>query len=169
MTDLQRAILILQDGTTFRGRPWGARGRAIGPVRLDPTATGFAEALADPLNAGGLVLFTYPHVGNTGHENQELVAAGCIAREPARRPSHWQSAGPLPEAMAAAGVVGISHLDTRALTRHLVQTGPQLGAIFSGEALPLPQWQLTESDNSALPADVVASLLEVFAELEGQD
>ncbi len=140
MTSSQIALLVLEDGTVFRGRPWGALGSAITSITVHTTGSGFQEALTAPESANKIALFTFPHVGNTGFVNADSApsptwAAGVVAREPARRPSNWRTDRPLEEVLVAAGVVGISGIDTRALTRKLREDGPQIAGIFSGDAL----------------------------------
>lgn len=141
MTD--PAILALEDGTVFEGISVGAPGLAVGEVVFNTAMTGYQEILTDPSYARQLVTFTYPHIGNTGCTDQDdeagqVWAAGMIVRDVPRRPSNWRSQVPLPEWLRTRGVVAISDIDTRKLTRLLRDRGAQNGALMaaaSGEVL----------------------------------
>ena len=145
MTD--PAILALEDGTVFEGISVGAPGLAVGEVVFNTAMTGYQEILTDPSYARQLVTFTYPHIGNTGCTDQDdeagqVWAAGLIVRDVPRRPSNWRSQVPLPEWLRARGVVAISDIDTRKLTRLLRDHGSQNGALMapaSGEVLDADQ------------------------------
>lgn len=134
----QTAILALEDGTVFEGISVGAPGLSVGEVVFNTAITGYQEILTDPSYARQLVTLTYPHVGNTGCTNQddeagEVFAAGLIVRDVPRRPSNWRSHVALPEWLAARGVVAISDIDTRKLTRLLRDRGAQNGALMAGD------------------------------------
>jgi len=133
----QPAILALEDGTVFEGISVGAPGLAVGEVVFNTAITGYQEILTDPSYARQLVTLTYPHIGNTGCTNQddeasEVFAAGLIVRDVPRRPSNWRSQVALPEWLKARGVVAISDIDTRQLTRLLRDRGAQNGALMAG-------------------------------------
>ncbi|GGP64229.1 glutamine-hydrolyzing carbamoyl-phosphate synthase small subunit [Streptomyces abikoensis] len=135
------AVLVLEDGRTFRGRAYGAVGTTFGEAVFSTGMTGYQETLTDPSYHRQVVVMTAPHVGNTGvndedPESRRIWVAGYVVRDPARIPSNWRSRRSLDEELAAQGVVGISGIDTRALTRHLRERGAMRVGIFSGGALP---------------------------------
>ncbi|WP_372178814.1 glutamine-hydrolyzing carbamoyl-phosphate synthase small subunit [Xanthomonas axonopodis pv. phyllanthi] len=134
----QPAILVLEDGTVFEGESVGANGLSVGEVVFNTAMTGYQEVLTDPSYARQMVTLTYPHIGNTGFTDQDdearkIWAAGLIMRDVPRRPSNWRSQVALPEWLQARGVVAISGIDTRKLTRLLRQKGAQNGALMAGE------------------------------------
>ncbi|KOR39528.1 carbamoyl-phosphate synthase [Xanthomonas oryzae] len=134
----QPAILVLEDGTVFEGESVGANGLSVGEVVFNTAMTGYQEVLTDPSYARQMVTLTYPHIGNTGFTDQDdearkIWAAGLIVRDVPRRPSNWRSQVALPEWLQARGVVAISGIDTRKLTRLLRQKGTQNGALMAGE------------------------------------
>lgn len=134
------AILVLEDGRTFTGRAYGAVGRTLGEIVFNTGMTGYQETLTDPSYHRQIVVMTAPHIGNTGvndedDESTRIWVAGYVVREPARRASSWRSRRTLDEELVAQGVVGISGLDTRALTRHLRERGVMRAGVFSGPAL----------------------------------
>ncbi len=136
----QPAILALEDGTVFEGDSVGAPGLAVGEVVFNTAMTGYQEILTDPSYARQLVTLTCPHVGNTGcndvdDESRQAWAAGLIVRDVPRRPSNWRSQVALPEWLRARGVVAISGIDTRKLTRLLRDRGAQNGALAAGDAI----------------------------------
>ncbi|MEU1376514.1 glutamine-hydrolyzing carbamoyl-phosphate synthase small subunit [Streptomyces triculaminicus] len=135
------AVLVLEDGRTFRGRAYGAVGSTFGEAVFSTGMTGYQETLTDPSYHRQVVVMTAPHVGNTGVNDEDpesgrIWVAGYVVRDPARVPSNWRSRRSLDEELAKQGVVGISGIDTRALTRHLRERGAMRVGIFSGEALP---------------------------------
>ena len=134
----QPAILALEDGTIFEGVSIGAPGLSVGEVVFNTAMTGYQEVLSDPSYARQLVTLTYPHIGNTGTNDQDdesarVWAAGLIVRDVPRRPSSWRNQVALPELLAARGVVAIAGIDTRRLTRLLSRLGSQNGALMAGE------------------------------------
>ena len=136
----QPAILALEDGTVFEGVSVGAPGSSVGEVVFNTAMTGYQEILTDPSYARQLVTLTYPHVGNTGctaqdDEAGQVWASGLIVRDVPRRPSNWRSQAPLPEWLAARGVVAIAGIDTRKLTRLLRDRGSQNGCLVAGEGI----------------------------------
>ncbi|MCE4946212.1 MULTISPECIES: glutamine-hydrolyzing carbamoyl-phosphate synthase small subunit [Streptomyces] len=135
------AVLVLEDGRTFRGRAYGAVGETFGEAVFSTGMTGYQETLTDPSYHRQVVVMTAPHVGNTGvndedPESARIWVAGYVVRDPARVPSNWRSRRSLDEELRHQGVVGISGVDTRALTRHLRERGAMRVGIFSGNALP---------------------------------
>jgi carbamoyl-phosphate synthase small subunit len=134
------AVLVLEDGRTFRGRAYGAVGETFGEAVFNTGMTGYQETLTDPSYHRQVVVMTAPHVGNTGvndedDESRKIWVAGYVVRDPARIPSNWRSRRTLDDELETQGVVGISGIDTRALTRHLRERGAMRVGIFSGEAL----------------------------------
>ncbi|PPU93027.1 carbamoyl-phosphate synthase small subunit [Xanthomonas populi] len=134
----QPAILVLEDGTVFEGESVGANGLSVGEVVFNTAMTGYQEVLTDPSYARQMVTLTYPHIGNTGFTDQDdeankIWAAGLIVRDVPRRPSSWRSQVALPQWLQARGVVAISGIDTRKLTRLLRQKGAQNGALMAGD------------------------------------
>ncbi|MBO1750434.1 glutamine-hydrolyzing carbamoyl-phosphate synthase small subunit [Actinotalea sp. BY-33] len=139
MTD-PTAVLVLEDGRTFTGLAFGAQGSTVGEIVFNTGMTGYQETLTDPSYHRQIVVMTAPHIGNTGvneedPESTRIWVAGYVVRDPAIRPSSWRSTRTLADGLADEGVVGISDIDTRALTRHLRERGVMRGGIFSGPAL----------------------------------
>ncbi|CAL9590852.1 Carbamoyl-phosphate synthase small chain [Streptomyces sp. enrichment culture] len=142
------AVLVLEDGRTFRGRSYGAVGQTLGEAVFSTGMTGYQETLTDPSYHRQVVVMTAPHIGNTGVNDEDpesgrIWVAGYVVRDPARVPSNWRSARTLDDELAAQGVVGISGIDTRALTRHLRERGAMRVGIFSGDALAAEDELLT--------------------------
>ncbi|KAA9110565.1 glutamine-hydrolyzing carbamoyl-phosphate synthase small subunit [Microbacterium rhizomatis] len=136
------AVLVLEDGTRHRGRAYGARGTTLGEVVFATGMTGYQETLTDPSYAGQIVLQTAPHIGNTGMngedpESRRIWVAGYIVRDPSRVVSNWRADESLDDALVGDGVVGISGIDTRSVTRHIRSAGSMRGGIFSGESAAL--------------------------------
>ena len=137
------AVLVLEDGTRYRGRAYGATGQTFGELVFSTGMTGYQETLTDPSYAGQIILMTAPHIGNTGvndtdMESRQLWAAGFVVRDPARRVSNFRAERSLDEDLVADGVVGIAGVDTRAVTRRIRSAGAMRAGIFSGESLDLP-------------------------------
>ncbi len=133
----QPAILVLEDGTVFEGESVGAHGLSVGEVVFNTAMTGYQEIVTDPSYARQLVTLTYPHIGNTGCTDQDdeagkVWSAGLIVRDVPRRPSSWRSQVSLQDWLKARGVVAISGIDTRKLTRILREKGAQNGAVMAG-------------------------------------
>ncbi len=129
-----RATLALEDGLVFTGRPLGRRGETTGEVVFNTALSGYQEVLTDPSYAGQIVTMTYPHIGNYGINREDVESArpqvaGFVVREASTVASSWRSAGTLAEYLDEAGIVGISEIDTRALTRHLRTHGAKRGII----------------------------------------
>ncbi|MET9496158.1 glutamine-hydrolyzing carbamoyl-phosphate synthase small subunit [Streptomyces sp. NPDC006552] len=135
------AVLVLEDGRVFRGRAYGAVGETFGEAVFSTGMTGYQETLTDPSYAHQIVVATAPQIGNTGwndedDESARIWVSGYVVRDPARIPSNWRSRRSLDDELVAQGVVGISGVDTRALTRHLRERGSMRSGIFAGETLP---------------------------------
>jgi carbamoyl-phosphate synthase small subunit len=131
------AILVLEDGTRYRGRAYGKRGTTFGEAVFATGMTGYQETLTDPSYAGQIVVQTAPQIGNTGvnqedNESRAIWVAGYVVREPSRIVSSWRATGSLADELVRQGVVGISHIDTRALTRRIRDRGAMRAGIFSG-------------------------------------
>jgi carbamoyl-phosphate synthase small subunit len=132
------ALLVLEDGRTFRGDSYGATGETFGEAVFSTGMTGYQETLTDPSYHRQVVVMTAPHVGNTGvndedPESARIWVSGYVVREPSRRPSSWRSRRTLGDELAAQGVVGISGIDTRAVTRHLRERGAMRVGVSSAE------------------------------------
>ncbi|UOE45211.1 glutamine-hydrolyzing carbamoyl-phosphate synthase small subunit [Agromyces larvae] len=131
------AVLVLEDGTRYDGRAYGALGRTLGEAVFATGMTGYQETLTDPSYAGQIVLMTAPHIGNTGMNDDDMESAriwvaGFVVRDPARVVSNFRAQRSLDDDLAAAGIVGISGIDTRAVTRHIRSAGAMRAGIFSG-------------------------------------
>jgi carbamoyl-phosphate synthase small subunit len=158
------AVLVLEDGRTFRGRSYGAVGETFGEAVFNTGMTGYQETLTDPSYHRQVVVMTAPHIGNTGvndedPESKRIWVSGYVVRDPARRPSNWRSVRTLDQELADQGVVGISRVDTRALTRHLRERGAMRVGIFSGDRL---------ADEATLLARVQAAPQMKGADLSGE-
>jgi carbamoyl-phosphate synthase small subunit len=134
---LASAVLVLADGTVFRGRGVGATGLAAGEVVFNTSITGYQEILTDPSYAGQIVTLTTPHIGNTGvnpedEESHKVFAAGLVVRDVPRLMSSWRARQTLPDYLAERNVVAIADIDTRRLTRILREKGAQSGCVMSG-------------------------------------
>lgn len=135
------AILVLEDGRFFRGESFGAEGETFGEAVFSTGMSGYQETLTDPSYHRQVVVMTYPHIGNTGMndedpESSRIWVAGFVVRDPARVPSNWQSKRTLDDDLRAYDVVGISGVDTRALTRHLREQGAMRVGISTVETDP---------------------------------
>jgi carbamoyl-phosphate synthase small subunit len=133
-----RAVLALEDGLLFEGRAFGHRGESTGEVVFNTALSGYQEVLTDPSYAGQIVTMTYPHIGNYGVNIQDVESAkpqvaGFVVREVSTRASSWRASGELDRYLDEAGIVGISDIDTRALTLHLRAHGAQRGVISTVE------------------------------------
>ncbi|MFC0528530.1 glutamine-hydrolyzing carbamoyl-phosphate synthase small subunit [Phytohabitans kaempferiae] len=156
------AILVLEDGRTFHGEAYGAEGETFGEAVFNTGMTGYQETLTDPSYHRQVVVQTAPHIGNTGvngedDESGRIWVAGYVVRDPARVGSNWRATGGLEERLAAEGVVGISGIDTRALTRHLRERGAMRVGVSS-----------VETDPAALRERVLASPEMVGADLSAE-
>ena len=176
---MQPAVLVLEDGRTFRGEAYGALGGTVGEAVFCTGMTGYQETLTDPSYHRQVVVMTAPHIGNTGvnpedMESERIWVAGLVVRDPALRPSSWRSQGDLEDALREDGVVGISGVDTRALTLHLRDRGAMRVGIFSGdearrsdEALLRTVQESPRMAGSALAAEVSTTEPYVVSPPEG--
>jgi len=131
------ALLALADGSLFSGHSVGAVGATVGEVVFNTAITGYQEILTDPSYCEQIVTFTYPHIGNTGvndedDESARPHAAGLVMRDSPLRASSWRAQRTLPEYLQSNGVIAIAGIDTRRLTRILREKGAQNGCIMAG-------------------------------------
>ena len=146
----ESAWLVLADGTVFCGLPCGAGGSVVGEVVFNTGMTGYQEVMTDPSYSGQLVTFTYPELGNTGvnpddQEADKPHAQGLIARQLSPVASNWRSRQSLQDWLKAHDVVGIHGIDTRALVRHLRETGAMNGVISSDGRSPAELLEVVRS------------------------
>src|SRR3990172_11424568 len=136
----ERAYLVLEDGSIYSGTTFGAPRAAFGEVVFNTAMTGYQEMLTDPSYAGQILILTYPLIGNYGVnpadvESARVQAAALVVREDCPIPSHPYGSGTLRDYLAERGVVAISGVDTRALTRRLRSAGVMMGTITADETL----------------------------------
>jgi len=130
-------VLILADGTTIWGRGFGAEGHAVGEVCFNTAMTGYQEVMTDPSYAGQIVTFTFPHIGNVGTNPEDIeadtpAAVGCVVRQDVTSPSNFRSAEGFDAWMKRKGRVGLSGVDTRALTRRIRERGAMTACVAAG-------------------------------------
>ena len=133
---MSKAYLVLDDGRIFDGDSWGATGRVFGEAVFQTGMTGYQETLTDPSYHRQIVVMTAPHIGNTGmntfdNESSRIWVAGFVVRNPSPITSNWRSEASLVDVMIEQNIVGISGVDTRAITRHLRDRGAMRVGIFS--------------------------------------
>jgi carbamoyl-phosphate synthase small subunit len=136
---VEAAILMLEDGRTFQGEVYGARGTAFGEVVFNTSMTGYQEVLTDPSYAGQIITMTYPLIGNYGvnvqdQESGHTQVAGFVIHEAAPVHSNWRAEESLEAYLVRSGVVAMTGVDTRALTRHIRSRGAMRGAIAPASA-----------------------------------
>jgi carbamoyl-phosphate synthase small subunit len=153
------AILVLEDGRTFTGSAYGAVGETFGEAVFTTGMTGYQETLTDPSYHRQVVVQTAPQIGNTGvntedDESDRIWVAGYVVRDPARRPSNWRATGDLGDRLASEGVVGISGVDTRALTRHLRERGAMRAGVSSVDLDPQSLLERVRQAPQMLGADL---------------
>jgi carbamoyl-phosphate synthase small subunit len=153
------AVLVLEDGTRYSGLAYGARGRTFGEAVFATGMTGYQETLTDPSYAGQIVVMTAPHIGNTGVNDEDpesgrIWVSGYVVRDPSRIVSNYRANGSLDDQLTQQGVVGISGIDTRAITRRLRDAGVMRAGIFSGQ-------------DAALGADEQLALVQGSAAMTG--
>ena len=158
----KRALLVLEDGSVFKGESIGSEGQSVGEVVFNTAMTGYQEILTDPSYAQQMVTLTYPHIGNTGtnsedEESSSIYATGLIVKDVPRLHSNFRSEESLPDYLQRNNVVAISDIDTRRLTRILRQKGAQRGCIIANDSI------LEDAISNALNA------IEGFAGLKGMD
>ncbi len=130
----KKAVLALADGTVFQGASFGAEGETSGEVIFNTVMTGYQEVLTDPSYCGQIVTMTYPLIGNYGvnpedHEARQTALSGFVVKEYINHPSNWRSTQSLDGYLKEQGIIGISGIDTRALTKHIRDAGAQTGII----------------------------------------
>jgi carbamoyl-phosphate synthase small subunit len=153
------AVLVLEDGTRYTGLAYGARGRTFGEAVFATGMTGYQETLTDPSYAGQIVVMTAPHIGNTGVNDEDpesgrIWVSGYVVRDPSRIVSNYRARGSLDDQLTEQGVVGISGIDTRAITRRLRDAGVMRAGIFSGS-------------DASLGADEQLALVQASAAMTG--
>lgn len=153
MSETTEAVLMLEDGTSLRGRSYGAQGETFGEAVFTTAMTGYQETLTDPSYHRQVVIQTSPHIGNTGMndedpESRQIWVSGYVVRDPAPRSSNWRSRRELVDDLESADIVGISGIDTRALTRHLRDRGAMRVGIFSGDRIADDSELLTRVQSS---------------------
>jgi carbamoyl-phosphate synthase small subunit len=137
MTRFEPAVLVLEDGSRYSGHAYGAHGRALGEAVFATGMTGYQETITDPSYAGQIVMMTAPHIGNTGvndedRESDQIWVSGFVVRDPSRVVSNFRATGSLDDQLVDQGIVGISGVDTRAVTRRIRDAGAMRSGIFSG-------------------------------------
>ena len=137
---MSTAYFVLDDGRIFEGKPWGATGKTFGEAVFQTGMTGYQETLTDPSYHRQVVVMTAPHIGNTGvnledNESKKFWVAGFVVRNPSTVHSNWRSTGDLESELKRQSIVGISGVDTRAITRHLRDRGAMRVGIFSDTEL----------------------------------
>lgn len=168
---MSSAVLVLEDGRTFRGTTFGAEGRTLGEAVFCTGMTGYQETLTDPSYHRQIVVATAPQIGNTGWNQEDgeassasdpnkIWVAGYVVRDPARRPSSWRSTGTLQDELEKQNVVGIAGIDTRALVRHLRTRGSMRAGVFSGDSLGSTDEMLEQvlGQQSMLGADLAGEV-----------
>ncbi|RBP98439.1 carbamoyl phosphate synthase small subunit [Bifidobacterium aemilianum] len=138
-----QALLILEDGQVYVGDSYGAQGQTLGEIVFATGMTGYQETLTDPSYDRQIVVQTFPHIGDTGvnsedPESSRIWVAGYVVRQPSPTVSNWRATDSLDHDLEANQIVGISHIDTRKLVRHLRSAGVMRAGIFSGDALSDP-------------------------------
>ncbi|MEG0027871.1 MAG: glutamine-hydrolyzing carbamoyl-phosphate synthase small subunit [Aurantimicrobium sp.] len=152
------AVLVLEDGTRYEGRAYGAEGTTFGEIVFATGMSGYQETLTDPSYAGQIVLMTAPHIGNTGMndkdmESRRIWVAGYAVRDASRIVSNFRAERSLDNDLDHEDIVGIQGIDTRAVTRHIRSKGSMRAGIFSGAAAAEPAEvqlsQVLEADQMA--------------------
>jgi carbamoyl-phosphate synthase small subunit len=157
------AILVLEDGRMFTGESYGAVGETFGEAVFSTGMTGYQETLTDPSYHRQVVVQTAPHIGNTGmndedRESRRIWVAGYVVRDPARRPSNWRSLRSLDDELGEQRIVGISGIDTRALTRHLRERGAMRCGVSSLDLDPDSMLAKVHTSPSMVGADLSAEV-----------
>jgi carbamoyl-phosphate synthase small subunit len=155
------AALVLEDGMVFWGRGAGAVGVAIGEVCFNTSYTGYQEILTDPSYAGQIITFTFPHIGNVGVNPEDVesitpAVRGCVMRQPISSPSNWRAGGDLDDWLKKHGLVALTGVDTRRLTRRIRDGGA-------------PRGTLIHAPDDAIDVDVLRFMAERWPGLEGMD
>jgi carbamoyl-phosphate synthase small subunit len=161
--DTVPAMLVLEDGRTFRGRAFTGGGETYGEVVFNTSMTGYQEVLTDPSYKGQIVCMTYPLIGNYGVNGEDMESAGVqvegfIVREYLPFPSNYRATRTLKEFLEAAKVIGIEGIDTRALTKHLRTAGALMGVIATGEQRPKELLEKVRAYPNLVGRDLVAGV-----------
>lgn len=169
------AMLVLADGTVFRGISIGAPGHTVGEVVFNTSMTGYQEILTDPSYTKQIVTLTYPHIGNTGVnsedvESSKVYASGLIIRDLPLIHSNWRSEQSLSDYLVKHNVVAIADIDTRKLTRVLREKGAQAGCIIAGEVDEAKALELAKAFPGLSGMDLakVVSVTESYEFTEGE-
>jgi carbamoyl-phosphate synthase small subunit len=157
------ALLVLEDGLTFRGRSFGMPGEEVGEVVFNTGMTGYQEIVTDPSYRGQMVVMTYPHIGNTGintedPESEKPHVRALIVRQVCRRESNWRSQQTLDRYMRDRGIMALTDIDTRALTRHIRQFGALRGAISTVDLDPVSLREKALAAPTTSEQDLVAEV-----------
>jgi carbamoyl-phosphate synthase small subunit len=150
------AILVLADGTVFHGKGIGATGATVGEVVFNTSMSGYQEILTDPSYCRQIVTLTYPHIGNTGVNEEDaeagkVHAAGLVIRDLPLRASNWRMTRSLDAYLRAEGIVAIAGLDTRKLTRVLREKGAQAGCIITADSAAEPEVEAALANARGFP------------------
>ena len=129
----RKAVLVLEDGTVFRGKGLGAFGQALGEVCFNTSMTGYQEILTDPSYAGQIITFTFPNIGNVGTNDEDVesrppTCRGVVLREEITPPANWRARGPLDQWLKDRNLIGIAGVDTRRLVSRIRDRGLPRGA-----------------------------------------
>lgn len=159
------AVFVLEDGQVYVGDPYGATGQTLGEIVFATGMTGYQETLTDPSYDRQIVVQTFPHIGDTGvndedPESSRIWVAGYIVRVPSPNVSNWRADGSLGDDLVRNGIVGMSGIDTRKLVRHLRSAGVMRAGIFSGDAL-------TNADGSLKTIDELLSQVKASPLMSG--
>jgi carbamoyl-phosphate synthase small subunit len=154
-------VLVLHDGSVFRGRGIGANGKAVGEVCFNTAMTGYQEILTDPSYAGQIITFTFPHIGNVGVNDEDIetrgtAARGLVLKADITDPSSWRALGHLDEWLKRRGLIGIAGIDTRRLTRRIRLAGAPNGVI-------------AHADGGRFDLDALKAEARAWPGLEGMD
>lgn len=157
------ALLVLEDGTAFRGRSFGAPGEQVGEVVFNTGMTGYQEILTDPSYQGQMVVMTYPHIGNTGINEADPESAhphvqALIVREVCKRESNWRARQTLTRYLREHEIMALTDIDTRALTRHIRRFGALRGAISTVDLDPPSLQARAQAAPTTSDADLVAEV-----------
>ncbi|MFP4416771.1 MAG: carbamoyl-phosphate synthase domain-containing protein, partial [Chitinispirillaceae bacterium] len=139
---LLKGYVVLEDGTVFTGKSFGAAGESLGEVVFNTSMAGYQEILTDPSYASQIVTMTYPLIGNYGVNEQDIESdriqvAGFVVKEACKYPSNFTSQTTLGEYLKKNDIVGIESIDTRALTRHIRLAGAMKAVLYAGEEEPV--------------------------------
>mgnify|MGYP000390805951 FL=1 len=159
---MSKAYLVLDDGRIFEGRSWGALGKTFGEAVFQTGMTGYQETLTDPSYHRQVVVMTAPHIGNTGvnledNESGRIWVAGFVVRNPSTITSNWRSTSDLEAELIKQGIVGISGVDTRAITRHLRDRGAMKVGIFSDTELSREEMVIEVRKQSSMSGSYLAA------------